>query len=145
MGMIYVPGDSFCAANSIILHFFILSTLSWMLAQGVALYRALVIVITFQEGCWSYILCSWVFPGLVVSLCSLLSYDSYTTDETCWIDMNSPLAVAVGLPLSTVVLCNIVICALIVRSTRHTKALSINAVIAVLALLGLAWVFAALS
>lgn len=129
------------------LHFFLLSTFSWLLVQGEALYQATVNVFNDRQSSFKNVaILGWVIPALVVMICGFVAWDDYDYQDTCWIDMSSKLAIAVVLPLVLLISINLTICLAVMFTLRRSKS-GVNAsiILVIVVMLGLAWFFGVMS
>lgn len=131
-----------------LLHFFVLTTFTWLLVQAYSLYRAIIKV--FGEQCNHFFWVAtgaWAVPFLYVVLCIALAWDSYNHDDTCWIDMQGDLALAVVVPLFLLLTANIIICVWLLISLRRNAKdhFTASTVLSIACILGLAWFLGGMS
>ena len=148
-----------CKAISVCIHYFLLSSFSWMLVEGVYQYTTYVVVV----GASSYksrfmrkaAPLAWGLP--LVPIVALLIYDSkmYIGQENfCWMGLGEAFYSAVLAPLAAVLLANVIIYIIILKSvlcfkvnlrTNQSQArrawYQLRLALCVFFLLGLSWIF----
>ncbi|EGD78309.1 hypothetical protein PTSG_09376 [Salpingoeca rosetta] len=114
-------GKSQCTAVAASLHYFLLTSFTWMLIEGIHLYKTFVVV--FDNGKTdaakhaSYAAIAYGVPALIVA-CSggALGADEYVNYDVCWLKWSSGAIWAFIAPLVVVVFLNIVFFVRILRS-----------------------------
>ncbi|BES96555.1 receptor [Nesidiocoris tenuis] len=103
-----------CQTLHIVLHYFMLSSYAWMLAEGLYLHTLLVSAFTSEQKLVKILMAtSWSYPFVFDALYVILRI-SYGETEQCWIDEGDPsrtvliVLVATSMVLNLVFLCNIV-------------------------------------
>ena len=112
-----------CSAIAVALHFLFLSSFSWMMVEGLHIYRLLTSV--WQTGSClmlPYYLLGYLLPALIVSvsfLCNqLLALDSYGTAQYCWLSNKHGLIWAFMGPVAVIIVINIIIFVLAMSIAR---------------------------
>nr|KAG5699357.1 hypothetical protein BaRGS_008265 [Batillaria attramentaria] len=150
-----------CKAVSVLLHFFLLSSLSWMAVEAFYMYLALVLV--FKTYFTNFILkCSvvgWGVPLVIVIVTLAVNEtDNYGPLDSgvCWLKGVAFYAAFVA-PVCLILLLNFIAFALVLRtilglsgrklnkSDSFTTAQQLRGAIGVVILLGLTWVFGVLA
>ncbi|XP_076802640.1 adhesion G-protein coupled receptor G6-like isoform X1 [Clavelina lepadiformis] len=147
---------TFCFVISVILHYAVLLSWAWMLAEGVFLFRTLVLSTTGagSGACfiWTTAALCYIIPGVVVVTVVMTSMTGYQSSRYCWLSQD-PLLYSVVIPVGIVLAINCVIFLIIMYSitlrSRHfrknidKKRLSqaLKRALCVMFVLGLPWVF----
>ncbi|KAL9989371.1 hypothetical protein ACROYT_G003913 [Oculina patagonica] len=146
-----------CTVISSLLHYFFLSAIFWMLAEGLQIYSSIVKVFGGERKLKYFYFLGWGFPLLFVSIClAITRTEGYGGDKTCWLSISSGLIWTFIGPALTVVLINGVIFVLVLRAmmTSHKMMvaadkekikLGIKCSIVLVPLLGITWVFGVLA
>ncbi|GBN26586.1 Adhesion G-protein coupled receptor G4, partial [Araneus ventricosus] len=147
-----------CMAVAVLLHYFMLSSFTWMLVEAFMQYLSLVKVIGtyIPRLIQKAMLFAWGVPFTIVGIVLCINYDLYSSrHKYCWLSDNI-FYLAVAAPVLSMLALNFVIFALILYSNtcgRSTKYLRTNqnerqetiarakAVFCVSILLGLSWIF----
>ncbi|XP_076443253.1 uncharacterized protein LOC143281873 isoform X2 [Babylonia areolata] len=143
-----------CVAVAMLLHYFILVTFLWMLAQGVLQYFMLVKAMKrpFTRYMLKAGLLAWGLPVLPVIIVSAVDVELYRgREDYCWMSLTA-FYYAFLAPIAVIVTINIVIYLLVVVSicrrpnlssggTSYT-AISVRASVSCFVVLGLSWIFA---
>ncbi|XP_067056620.1 adhesion G protein-coupled receptor L3-like isoform X5 [Acropora muricata] len=147
-----------CTAISILLHYFFLSAVFWMLAQGLQIYSAIIHVFSATE--WQskyYYILGWGVPfGIIIPCLGITRTEGYGSDETCWLSLESGLIWTFIVPCVVVILINGVIFFWVLRAmmTSHKMIMKslkekirrgIKSCLVLFPLLGLTWVFGLLA
>jgi len=122
IGSASVEYKTLCTVVSIMLHFFFLSAVFWMLAEGLQIYSAIVKVFGGEGKLKYFYILGWGLPFLIVVPClGVTKTVGYGGDKTCWLSITSGLIWTFIGPALTVVLINSVIFVLVLRAmmTSH--------------------------
>lgn len=145
-----------CTVISIFLHYFFLSAIFWMLAEGLQIYYAIVQVFSGEWRWKCFYILGWAGPLVIVVPCLCITRtEGYGEDKTCWLSFHSGLIWAFIGPSLTVLLVNAVIFVWVIRamltshkmtSASHKEKIKrgIKSSIILFPLLGLTWVFGVL-
>ncbi|XP_038065632.1 adhesion G protein-coupled receptor L1-like [Patiria miniata] len=77
-----------CQFITIALHFFYLSMFSWMLVEGIHLYRQIIAVFESEKSrLWVYFAIGWGIPIIVVGTTSGIFFDKYKDHDLCWLSV----------------------------------------------------------
>ncbi|XP_013391984.1 adhesion G-protein coupled receptor G6 [Lingula anatina] len=153
-----------CKLVAAFLHYFLLSTMSWMLVEAFYMYLALVKVfdVYFRKMILKFAVFGWGFPLFVVVLTTAINVDHYGYytgyDATfCWLTP-VPMYITVIAPIGLTIVLNFVSFILVFRQIRrHAKQRKITSVktssvasqvkgtCSMVVLLGLTWGFAFLT
>ncbi|XP_053377693.1 adhesion G-protein coupled receptor G6-like isoform X3 [Mercenaria mercenaria] len=155
-----LSGDGMCKAAAILLHYFLLTTLTWMLVEAINMYQALITVFTKYSGFFMLKRCifAWGAPALIVIATVAISVDNYkTTTELCFLSQGNPLAFYIALlgPACLILLINfavfIMVSRVILKPKFHGQVgrnasdsvtpAQIRGAFTVMTLLGVTWVF----
>ncbi|XP_071961264.1 adhesion G-protein coupled receptor G6-like [Antedon mediterranea] len=146
-----------CIVVAILLHYFVLTTLFWMLVEAVNMYLKFVVI--FYEETRSFMLKSavlgWVLPVLPVTIVAAVNFKgTYSNEHYCFMKPGPALYGGI-LAISAIILAiNFVLYTLIIRkltcrrimttaNTDNDKELIVRVrnAIAIMMLLGLTWIF----
>ncbi|XP_071960614.1 adhesion G-protein coupled receptor G6-like isoform X2 [Antedon mediterranea] len=148
-----------CIVVAILLHYFVLTTLFWMLVEAVNMYLKFVLVFYDEVRFFMLksVLVGWVLPIIPVTIIAVLDYeDTYSNDEYCFMKPGYPLYFGLLVISAIVLVINFAIYVQIIRRLtcrrRVTKiktdkdkmnelAVRVQNAIAIMMLLGLTWIF----
>ncbi|XP_078348608.1 uncharacterized protein LOC144633639 [Oculina patagonica] len=157
IGSAFTKYKVLCTVISSSLHYFFLSAIFWMLAEGLQIYSSIVKVFGGERKLKYFYFLGWGFPLLFVSIClAITRTEGYGGDKTCWLSISSGLIWTFIGPALTVVLINGIIFVLVLRAmmTSHKMMaaadkekikLGIKCSIVLAPLLGITWVFGVLA
>ncbi|XP_063739958.1 adhesion G protein-coupled receptor E5 isoform X2 [Eleginops maclovinus] len=148
-----VGGCRFVAA---MLHYFFLAVFTWMLLEGVQLYRMVVLVFnTTMRPLYLYIT-GYGTPLVIVVISAIIRPGGYGTDEHCWLSLKDGLIWSFFGPVCFVIILNVIFFLVTVwklaqkfatlnpdlTKLHKIRAFTVTA-IAQMCILGLMWVFGA--
>ncbi|XP_030834051.1 adhesion G-protein coupled receptor G2-like [Strongylocentrotus purpuratus] len=147
-----------CGFLTALLHYFVLSSIAWMGVEGYNTYLIIVKISNtyIQNFMIKACLAAWGLPALIVVLTGAIARDSYAQDDLCFLQLWAQIA-GLLIPMSIILLINIVIFILVVRqllssaniagrAKREAKAerretiKRVQNAICILLLFGLTWV-----
>ncbi|XP_071960620.1 adhesion G-protein coupled receptor G6-like [Antedon mediterranea] len=147
-----------CIVVAILLHYFVLTTLFWMLVEAVNMYLKFVLV--FYDGIRFFMLKSvfvgWVLPIIPVTIIAVMDYEeTYSNKKYCFMTPGHSFFYGLLVISAVVLVINFaiyvkVICRLTCQRKRVMKiktdkdnelAIRVQNAIAILMLLGLTWIF----
>ncbi|CAH1798875.1 unnamed protein product [Owenia fusiformis] len=145
-----------CKVMAIVLHYFLLLSFMWMLAEGYYLYRNIVRAYNEKMDLKILIALFYGFPGLYIAVSASVGYDYYGTLDGCWLSLTTNFRWVLITPLLLIILINTVILGMVIRvihtlshvdyEDKITKAkASIKAVVVLFPILGLSWLLAGLT
>ncbi|KAK9539871.1 hypothetical protein VZT92_002358 [Zoarces viviparus] len=148
-----VGGCRFVAA---MLHYFFLGVFTWMLLEGVQLYRMVVLVFNASIRPLYLFLTGYGTPLLIVAISAIIRPNGYGTDHHCWLSLEHGLIWSFYSPVCFIIILNvfffiITVWKLALKFTslnpdlsklHKIKAFTVTA-IAQMCILGLMWVFGA--
>ncbi|XP_018609472.2 adhesion G-protein coupled receptor D2 isoform X1 [Scleropages formosus] len=155
-----------CTVVAALLHLFFMAAFSWMLVEGLLLWSKVVIVNLSEERHMKYYyLIGWGLPVLVVAITLVSASRNYTADDHCWLSVQNGVIWGFAGPVIFIVMVNVMILARVVAITISTakrrsvllalgsspseQALeqiraAVKAVLVLLPILGLTWLFGVL-
>ncbi|KAM6971828.1 putative adhesion G protein-coupled receptor E4P [Aplochiton taeniatus] len=145
-----------CTLVAVLLHFFFLGAFSWMLLEGVQLYRMVVLVFNTTMQPLPLYGVGYGLPIVIVAISGLSRPSLYGTEHHCWLSLEKGLIWSFFGPVVFVILLNIFFFIITVwklaqkfsslspdlSNLRKIKAFTVTAV-AQLCVLGLMWIFGA--
>ncbi|XP_034542740.1 adhesion G protein-coupled receptor E1 [Notolabrus celidotus] len=148
-----VAGCRFVAA---MLHFFFLGVFTWMLLEGVQLYRMVVLVFNATIRPLYLYLTGYGAPLVILIISAIIRPGGYGTDEHCWLSLNDGLIWSFFGPVCFIIILNIFFFIITVwklaqkftslnpdlSKLHKIRAFTVTA-IAQMCILGLMWVFGA--
>uniref|UniRef100_UPI0037E92F83 adhesion G protein-coupled receptor E5 n=1 Tax=Semicossyphus pulcher TaxID=241346 RepID=UPI0037E92F83 len=148
-----VGGCRFVAA---MIHFFFLGVFSWMLLEGVQLYRMVVLVFNATIRPLYLYLTGYGAPFVILIISAIIRPKGYGTDEHCWLSLNDGLIWSFFGPVCFIIILNIFFFIITVwklaqkftslnpdlTKLHKIRAFTVTAV-AQMCILGLMWVFGA--
>ncbi|XP_028256735.1 CD97 antigen-like isoform X2 [Parambassis ranga] len=148
-----VGGCRFVAA---MLHFFFLGVFTWMLLEGVQLYRMVVLVFNANIRPLYLYITGYVTPLVIVIISAIIRPTGYGTDEYCWLSLENGLIWSFFGPVCLVIILNVFFFIITVwrlaqkfaslnpdlSKLHKIRAFTVTA-IAQMCILGLMWVFGA--
>ncbi|XP_022104503.1 adhesion G protein-coupled receptor L3-like [Acanthaster planci] len=81
----HVSNRTACKAVAVLLHYLLLAMFSWMLIEGILLYVSAKFAF-HRVRRWQFLLLGWGSPVPVVLISLASAFDSYGTDENCWLN-----------------------------------------------------------
>ncbi|CAG9536866.1 unnamed protein product [Cercopithifilaria johnstoni] len=141
-----------CCAIAAALHYFFLTAFCWMLLEGYQLYLMLVQVFEDEESkTIFYCLFAYGFPAIIVVVTAGVAWSNYSTDQYCWLNVETPTIWAFAGPIAIVIVSNIVFLGIALRMVlsvpnrrrnRMEQMLGwLKGSTALLCLLGVTWIF----
>ncbi|CAL1601799.1 unnamed protein product [Knipowitschia caucasica] len=148
-----VGGCRFVAA---LLHYFFLGVFTWMLLEGVQLYRMVVLVFNATMRPLYLYVFGYGAPLVVVILSAIIRPSGYGTDQYCWLSLKDGLIWSFFGPVCAVIILNVLFFIITVwklaqkfaslnpdlSKLHKIRAFTVTA-IAQMCILGLMWVFGA--
>ncbi|XP_060940383.1 adhesion G protein-coupled receptor E5 isoform X1 [Limanda limanda] len=149
-----VNGCRFVAA---MLHYLFLGVFTWMLLEGVQLYRMVVLVFNATIRPLYLFLAGYGMPLLIVIISAIIRPKGYGTDKFCWLSLEDGLIWSFVGPVCFIIVINVFFFIITVWKLAHKftslnpelsklnkiKAFTVTA-IAQMCILGLMWVFGTL-
>ncbi|CAJ1053201.1 adhesion G protein-coupled receptor E1 [Xyrichtys novacula] len=148
-----VGGCRFVAA---MLHLFFLGVFTWMLLEGVQLYRMVVLVFNVTIRPLYLYLTGYGVPLVILIISAMIRPEGYGTDEHCWLSLNDGLIWSFFGPVCLIIILNVFFFIVTVwklaqkftslnpdlSKLHKIRAFTVTA-IAQMCILGLMWVFGA--
>ncbi|XP_029991385.1 CD97 antigen isoform X2 [Sphaeramia orbicularis] len=148
-----VGGCRFVAA---LLHYFFLGVFTWMLLEGVQLYRMVVLVFNATIRPLYLFIAGYGMPLVIVILSAIIRPEGYGTDQYCWLSWQNGLIWSFYGPVCFIIVVNVFFFIITVwklaqkftslnpdlSKLHKIKAFTVTA-IAQMCILGLMWVFGA--
>ncbi|KRY49412.1 Latrophilin-3 [Trichinella britovi] len=116
-GVGQTKNEILCRSVAAFLHFFFLAAFCWMLAEGYQLYVMLVRVFDDKNN-WSFSqhLLVYGMPLVIVAISLWLDFNSYGTQDYCWINLHSSTIWAFVGPVIVVIFSNICVIGLALKT-----------------------------
>ncbi|KAL1286040.1 Latrophilin-like protein [Trichinella pseudospiralis] len=116
-GVGQAKNEILCRSVAAFLHFFFLAAFCWMLAEGYQLYVMLVKVFDDKNN-WSFSqhLLVYGMPMVIVAISLWLDFNSYGTQDYCWINLHSSTIWAFVGPVIVVIFSNICVIGLALKT-----------------------------
>lgn len=144
-----------CTVIAILLHFFYMCTFSWMLLEGLHIYRMLTEVRDINYGPMRfYYMLGWGVPAFITGLAVGLDPEGYGNPDFCWLSIYDtliwsfagPIAFAVAMSVFLYILAGKAAC-LAQRQgfAKHGTASGLQTALVVLVLVSATWLLALLS
>ncbi|XP_078500339.1 cadherin EGF LAG seven-pass G-type receptor 2 isoform X1 [Lissotriton helveticus] len=144
-----------CTVIAILLHFFYMCTFSWMLLEGLHIYRMLTEVRDINYGPMRfYYMLGWGVPAFITGLAVGLDPEGYGNPDFCWLSIYDtliwsfagPIAFAVAMSVFLYILAGKAAC-LAQRQgfEKHGTASGLQTALVVLVLVSATWLLALLS
>lgn len=137
-----------CTALAIILFYFYLVAFSWMLLEGIHIYRKLVKVFeTGNDPRKIFFLAGWGIPLVIVLTSALAFRDNITSENYCWLSATNGALWTFAVPLCLVIFINAVMLLIVLRKSlnhsqdKNLKRSMIKTLCILMPILGLTWVF----
>uniref|UniRef100_A0A8R1TJV8 G_PROTEIN_RECEP_F2_4 domain-containing protein n=1 Tax=Onchocerca volvulus TaxID=6282 RepID=A0A8R1TJV8_ONCVO len=141
-----------CRAVAVALHYLFLAAFCWMLLEGYQLYLMLVQVFETDEGkTILYYLFAYGLPAVIVAVTAGISWSNYSTDQYCWLNVETSTIWAFAGPIAVVIISNIIFLGVALRvvlsvpnrhRTRTEQMLGwLKGSATLLCLLGITWIF----
>ncbi|XP_038569925.1 adhesion G protein-coupled receptor E5 [Micropterus salmoides] len=145
-----------CRFVAVMLHFFFLAVFTWMLLEGVQLYRMVVLVFNANIRPLYLFLTGYGTPLVIVSLSGIIRPKGYGTNQHCWLSLKDGLIWSFFGPVCFIIILNVFFFIVTVwklaqkftslnpdlSKLHKMKAFTVTA-IAQMCILGLMWVFGA--
>ncbi|XP_074485267.1 adhesion G protein-coupled receptor E3-like [Sebastes fasciatus] len=139
-----------------LLHFFFLGVFTWMLLEGVQLYRMVVLVFDAKIRPLYLFLTGYGTPLVIVIISAIIRPSGYGTDRHCWLSLKDGLIWSFFGPVCFIIIFNVIFFIVIIwklaqkftslnpdlSKLHKIKAFTVTA-IAQMCILGLMWVFGA--
>eukprot|EP00043_Microstomoeca_roanoka_P018352 m.195668 g.195668 ORF g.195668 m.195668 type:complete len:1614 (-) comp16807_c0_seq1:84-4925(-) len=141
-------GGTGCIALSAGMHFFLLLSFGCMIVVGFNVYQSFVAVMKQHSISMARALtANAVVAAVIVAATYVSSPKDFTSDDFCWLDMQTPTAMAVIVPLGFMLLTNTIMAIMSLRSISKEASLRVQlrAAFTFMWIMGLSWVFAAIS
>ncbi|XP_021360076.1 adhesion G-protein coupled receptor D1-like [Mizuhopecten yessoensis] len=147
-----------CKTVAVLLHYLFMSSFSWMMLEGLAVYLACTRgLYNYGDMRLKYFLVGWGLPAIIVTVSVGVQFPNYgeTADDSCWLSVRDGLIWAFMGPMLVVVVFNLFILCLVIKvfltlraNSRKTQAAklraSVRAMVTLLPLLGVTWVLSIL-
>ncbi|EDV26166.1 uncharacterized protein TRIADDRAFT_55994 [Trichoplax adhaerens] len=148
-----------CKVVAIGLHYFLLAMFSWMLMEALHLYFQIISVFNTKSRLKLYYILGWGAPAVIVGTAVGLGHKYYGLNQICWLSLNNGMIWAFTGPALFVIAVNFVVMVLIIKVTfnkakihqndtgstkKQAKTIS-KALLILLPILGLTWIFGILS
>ncbi|XP_033109223.1 adhesion G-protein coupled receptor G6-like [Anneissia japonica] len=148
-----------CIVVAIMLHYFVLTSLSWMLVEAINMYLKFVLIFYEEIRCFMLksALLGWGVPIIPVAIIASMNYkEIYSNDEYCFMKPSLEFYLGLLVIAAVILIINFVIYVQVIRKLtcrrRFTKAKSdkdkmselsvrVQNAIAIMMLLGLTWIF----
>ncbi|XP_072030218.1 adhesion G-protein coupled receptor D1-like [Amphiura filiformis] len=151
-----VGNPKLCTAVAVCLHYFFLTVMCWMLSQGLYLYIKLR---RSAKGVWDFVyfcVLGWGFPVVLVAIVAGIKHEAYGTDSYCWLTTEGGAMWAFVGPALAIIAVNTVVIILAMKAFTSVKVYkdksdkekmrsSLRAVVIMLPILGLTWIFGVFS
>ncbi|XP_071949529.1 adhesion G-protein coupled receptor G2-like [Antedon mediterranea] len=156
-------GSGSCIAVAVLLHYFLLVSISWTFVEAISMYFLIIKVFNVpgRKVWWTAGSLAWGIPLVVIVALYLSSKKFYTNEDYCYVDssMGVFFNIFVIAPIGAIIGCNFVIFVMVIKKlfiraptlgkistkTRKTKRKRAANAIAISLLLGLTWIFGFLS
>ncbi|XP_014647237.1 PREDICTED: cadherin EGF LAG seven-pass G-type receptor 3 isoform X4 [Ceratotherium simum simum] len=154
LGIHRTQNQLMCTAVAILLHYFFLSTFTWLLVQGLHLYRMQVEPRNVDRGAMRfYHALGWGVPAVLLGLAVGLDPDGYGNPDFCWISVHEPLIWSFAGPVVLVIVMNGTMCLLAARTScstgqreaKKTSVLTLRSSFLLLLLISASWLFGLLA
>ncbi|CAG0914465.1 unnamed protein product [Notodromas monacha] len=156
---------SVCWMTAVLLHYFVLSSLLWMFVEALHMHQLLITVFTSSEThiLLKRMLLAWGIPFLIVGITACAGSSFYISDrqDFCSISARNPYVyyVTYVVPACLIVLMNMAVFCMVCRVICSRRMVTgkvgglpssvsmaqVRGVLAVMALLGVTWIFGAMS
>lgn len=145
-----------CRFVAAMLHFFFLGVFTWMLLEGVQLYRMVVLVFNATIRPLYLYLTGYGVPLVILIISAIIRPEGYGTNEYCWLSLNNGLIWSFFGPVCLIIILNVFFFIVTVwrlaqkftslnpdlSKLHKIRAFTVTA-IAQMCILGLMWVFGA--
>ncbi|XP_071806561.1 uncharacterized protein [Asterias amurensis] len=139
-----------CKAVAALLHYFLLSSFSWMMLEGANLYMKATSVFQTTIHMGILFVIGWVFPLIVVGITLAAKFSSYTSSLSCWLNNQNGVIWAFVAPVIFVTACNTCVLVRVIRVFLSLEALAnksdtkkivagARAIVLLTPLLGITW------
>ena len=134
-------------ATSVAMHYFIMASFFWMLAEALQLRFSFIDVfpsrLTIARQHIYYMILGWMTPAVIVTVSASVSLDHYTTSSYCWIDGSTSTIWAFLAPAALVLAINMSLWLQVLVAVRRCggNTIALRACISLGVLVGLTWVF----
>ncbi|XP_028409034.1 adhesion G-protein coupled receptor D1-like [Dendronephthya gigantea] len=141
-----------CLAVSICLHYFCLCVFTWMLVEGIQIYKKVVSIFSSSMNLISCHAIGWGLPILIVLITYFSRKDHYTDEDTCWLSPDYRIRWAFIAPVLLIIMINIIVTVITLRKRLHLRTVttkemsykvrtSLRALFVLLPIFGLTWLF----
>ncbi|XP_046546561.1 uncharacterized protein LOC124256630 isoform X2 [Haliotis rubra] len=156
-GVTQTENQAVCTAISALLHFFFLVVFFLMLAEGVEVLVSVIYVFNTKSRLRWLLLLSWGAPVVVVGISlGVTQLKGYGSEQFCWLSLESGLLWAFVAPALAVILANLIIVFIVLKTMFSTTAMmtksaiekgraGLKALCVLLPLMGVTWVFGVFS
>ncbi|XP_067675273.1 uncharacterized protein [Haliotis asinina] len=156
-GVTQTENQAVCTAISALLHFFFLVVFFLMLAEGVEVLVSVIYVFNAKSRLRWLLLLSWGAPVVVVGISlGVTQLKGYGSEQFCWLSLDSGLLWAFVAPALAVILANLIIVFIVLKTMFSTTAMmtksaiekgraGLKALCVLLPLMGVTWVFGVFS
>ncbi|XP_033633538.1 uncharacterized protein LOC117295077, partial [Asterias rubens] len=116
LGIGATDNEVLCKVITIALHFFFMSMFSWMLVEGIHLYRQVISVFESEKSrLWVYFAVGWGIPVVVVIIGTSIFISDYGVNTTaCWLNPADSIWVFMG-PIIPTIAVNLVVLIMVSR------------------------------
>ncbi|XP_033127001.1 adhesion G-protein coupled receptor D1-like [Anneissia japonica] len=144
---------SSCTFVAILLQYLFTVSFAWMLLEGVHLLMMSNISLQHKNPkTYVYVISGWVSPLVIVLISFLVKPSSYGTENSCWLDTSTDIIWAFVTPILLVIFGNTFVLLSVIKrfmslkanvrkSRRERMRTSIRAVLMMLPLMGMTWIF----
>ncbi|XP_064632219.1 uncharacterized protein LOC135490733 isoform X2 [Lineus longissimus] len=153
--LVYNP---ICIIFSVLLHYFLLTTMMWMCVEAVNMYQMLVTVFKSYEANFIVKRClaAWGLPVVVVGIAVAVDYSNYMTEAMCMISDRNPYLYYITFlsPCCLILIINSIVFIMVARvimkpkmhgrvgmDAKQVTKLQLRGAVTVMILLGITWVF----
>ncbi|CAL1274115.1 unnamed protein product [Larinioides sclopetarius] len=120
LGLDRTDSPKLCSIIAGLLHYFFLSSFSWMLLEGVHIYLLLVVVFASRRShSEKYYLFGYGFPLIIVIITAIIRPKYYGTDRVCWLSQEKGTIWAFMGPVACILLLNVA--ALVLAQYKASK------------------------
>ncbi|KAM6940392.1 adhesion G protein-coupled receptor E5-like [Xenentodon cancila] len=155
-GISQIKPESGCRFVAALLHFFFLGVFTWMLLEGVQLYRMVVLVFNATIRPLYLYVTGYGIPLVIVTVSAIVRPKGYGTDQHCWLSLKDGLIWSFFGPVCVIIILNVFFFIITVwrlaqkftslnpdlSKLHKIRAFTVTA-IAQMCILGLMWVFGA--
>jgi hypothetical protein len=142
--------EDVCKAMTVIMHYLFMAVFGWMLCEGILLYLMLIVVFdTGKTYRYHFSALGWGLPLLIIGISFGIRHDDYGTYDYCFLTRDKGLIYAFVAPMAAILLANLVIFIIVLKTALSTiirnkgKRIAVKSGLRVMAVilpvLGLTW------